>query len=263
MARRILRVRDPAAMAKIAERLVRRRDVAWRMLPKDLRRLQPILSRLMHRQIAAIDERTARRMARLAVRVGWDLGPDLAAATLTSEALDLQGVATGWVVERAERFPRRAEDRYLLVDGELVLASEAVRTAPIDGYAAMWDTPGVAPLQGIEAYRWIEREALLERVWRDPELRRLFREFTVWAKRRGFEMARIRLAWYTVVEPLLEHAESGFVERSWTELTPTELRAFMRAGLTRERILLKRDHTLQRIESAVDGSLDGKPRLGI
>jgi hypothetical protein len=51
---------------------------------------------------------------------------------------------------------------------------------------------------------------------------------------------RILVAWERVLAPLLERSQSGFIELSWCELTDRDFARFVRIGLQRERILLKR-----------------------
>jgi hypothetical protein len=59
---------------------------------------------------------------------------------------------------------------------------------------------------------------------------------------------RARIAFYRILEPLLEARESGFVERSWDELDRSELSRFIRAGMEREKILLRRSADTQRAQ---------------
>jgi hypothetical protein len=51
---------------------------------------------------------------------------------------------------------------------------------------------------------------------------------------------RVELAWWRILGPLLETAESGGIERGWQDLDASELRKFVRRGVDRE-IALFRD----------------------
>jgi len=59
---------------------------------------------------------------------------------------------------------------------------------------------------------------------------------------------RCWLALLRTLEPLVEDGASGFIERSWTELSDAELRVFIDAGLKRETILLTREADFQRAQ---------------
>lgn len=61
---------------------------------------------------------------------------------------------------------------------------------------------------------------------------------------------RVELALYRIVEPLVECRIAGPVERSTGELSPAELRSFIRAGIQRELILMRREQSLARLTPA-------------
>jgi hypothetical protein len=63
---------------------------------------------------------------------------------------------------------------------------------------------------------------------------------------------RALIAWLRVLEPLLASADAGYVERGWRELSDRELKAFVKAGLRRERILLNRAPRLDRVRRVSD-----------
>lgn len=65
---------------------------------------------------------------------------------------------------------------------------------------------------------------------------------------RGHFRPRAALAFYRVVAPLLHSRDTEGVERDITELHPTELRRFLRAGIQREIILLDRDNDVRRAQ---------------
>jgi hypothetical protein len=54
------------------------------------------------------------------------------------------------------------------------------------------------------------------------------------------------LAIVRALEPLLAVDETGGIERGWGELTPGEQRAYLKAALEREAILLNRPPDLER-----------------
>jgi hypothetical protein len=74
------------------------------------------------------------------------------------------------------------------------------------------------------------------------------RKFRVEQFKRGHSQERIALAIYRTVAPLIEASGSAFVERHWREMSDPELSNFVRAGLTRERLLLKRPVDIIRIQ---------------
>jgi hypothetical protein len=65
---------------------------------------------------------------------------------------------------------------------------------------------------------------------------------------RGHFNPRARLAFLRILAPLLDFGESDGIERSWSELTDRERRKFIRAGVTREVILLSRENDVQRAQ---------------
>lgn len=73
---------------------------------------------------------------------------------------------------------------------------------------------------------------------------------------RGHTKGRSELAWSRIVSPLLEHSPSSGVERGLREIPKPELRRFLRAGITREFILLQRGSDLARAQG-----LDRSPRV--
>lgn len=62
---------------------------------------------------------------------------------------------------------------------------------------------------------------------------------------------RVVLAWWRILEPLLDWQESGFTERHWSELSDDEFQRFVEAGLERESILSSRDDDLSRVRGAI------------
>jgi hypothetical protein len=71
-----------------------------------------------------------------------------------------------------------------------------------------------------------------------PKTHQKLLDFEDWAVHRA-QWDRTEMAWIRIIEPLLEHNESGFVEPSWIEFPPAKLAEFLEAGFRRERILLE------------------------
>jgi hypothetical protein len=83
----------------------------------------------------------------------------------------------------------------------------------------------------------------LQHVFSSPECRAAGRRFIREQQRRGHEHARIEFALIRSVEPLAEAFEAAWLERISSDLSTTELRRFVEAGLLRESILLNRKPT--------------------
>lgn len=62
---------------------------------------------------------------------------------------------------------------------------------------------------------------------------------------KGHFAHRVGLAYYRILEGLLQHEPSAGIERSWTDIPPSDLQAFIEAGIRRETILLARSPDLQ------------------
>jgi hypothetical protein len=80
----------------------------------------------------------------------------------------------------------------------------------------------------------------------------LFNKFDAFLVSRQHYKPRAELAYARILAPLLNWRESGFVERTWTELSRLERRRFIKAGMVRERILLTRAPDLQRAQQAAE-----------
>lgn len=66
--------------------------------------------------------------------------------------------------------------------------------------------------------------------------------------RRGHFANRAQLAYPAVVAPLFHKHDSGSIERSWNELNEGELKAFIRAGVRQQCILLNRGNDVERAQ---------------
>jgi hypothetical protein len=74
----------------------------------------------------------------------------------------------------------------------------------------------------------------------------------------GYSLARKSVSLARIFEPLLDHYNSGFVERGWHELSDDEKMAFLDASVRREVILLDRDPTPARASAVFYGR---KPKI--
>lgn len=93
-----------------------------------------------------------------------------------------------------------------------------------------------------------QRRQMIQGIWRlahaeFPALMDAFRSELI---ARHVERERQEVAVLRVLEPLLEASQSGYVERSWSELSAKERRDFIDAGIRRELILLDREPALAR-----------------
>lgn len=75
-------------------------------------------------------------------------------------------------------------------------------------------------------------------------------------RRDGVPVSRYYLALLRSVEPLLDAAVSGWVERRQSEMTDREFRSFVQHGWTREKILLNRKGNQMRSDRVADLVLD-------
>lgn len=91
----------------------------------------------------------------------------------------------------------------------------------------------------------------------------LFDAFDSVLVRQGHTPYRAGHAIWRVVDGLLEFDASGQVERHWENLSAKELSDFIRAGIIREMILLRRSADLQRIQEVALQPIDrsGKTRF--
>ena len=63
-------------------------------------------------------------------------------------------------------------------------------------------------------------------------------------QRLGHEPDRLNLAWARIIAPLVDHVDAGGIERSVDGLTDQEFADFIKAGIRRERVLLRREPAL-------------------
>jgi hypothetical protein len=104
-------------------------------------------------------------------------------------------------------------------------------------------------LRALAKPEWLkERRDLFRHVKRQcPEMVSAFHDWL--AKQRHTEdSGRVNMAWYHILEPLLQWSDSGRIERDWRELSEEELSRFVKHGIEREKILLQRSPRLQRAQ---------------
>jgi hypothetical protein len=140
-----------------------------------------------------------------------------------------------WCLERATRLIRRDGLRWILVDGEPRRLPANARLQVEEGIAL----PEFSHL--VQRYRAEEKVLLMNRIWDLPaaneEWDRLERMLVAMT---GTEARRL-VAQQRVLEPLLESAESGWIERDWREMGEIDLARFIHLGRMREKLLLERE----------------------
>ncbi len=279
---RRLQVRDREALVSVARWLLVRRAAWERKIRNPAARLdrtalwrfekrpRPTISvhayEALWRMIecAGEPERERERMQRLRER-----------AVMGPVASGVEMAYTYWQQERAGRFMRRKGPRFLpSLTGPLKVREMTEREASA---VALAETPDdlddnamyyclfyggpAGGLRGVHAARhfeWMElREYLGARGFARP-LERFGQE----AIDKGHSWARVDLAMLRILEPLLEASESAFIERHWRELTADEMRAFIRHGIARERILLNRPPSDERAQAiAKHGPTRGRHKV--
>lgn len=76
----------------------------------------------------------------------------------------------------------------------------------------------------------------------------IFRNFDAFGDRRGHSVWRIAASKVQILAPLLLAGKTGGIERDWRELDDGELRAFIEAGVKREKIILNRSADVPRAQ---------------
>lgn len=105
------------------------------------------------------------------------------------------------------------------------------------------DKPDLPMRHGERSVRALHKEVMTSFPW-------LYNELLTEANAHKVGRIRFNLALLRVIEPLLEHAPSGFIERSWRELSSDELRNFVELGIQREIILFARSSDFLRAQEA-------------
>lgn len=131
-----------------------------------------------------------------------------------------------------------AFDAWLSAETTRALYRETVPQTAIG--RAMATVPGWENQRAAEYYHLRETVAA-----KFPEIISRFDDLL--ERRRHFQL-RGELAYVRILAPLLDSAESGLIERRWQEMSDSELRRFVQAGIERESILLDRPPDLQRAQ---------------
>jgi hypothetical protein len=140
--------------------------------------------------------------------------------------IELLNAYDSWVMEERERFLHR-ESMPETVTGR------ALKTV------LAWET------QRLLEYDYL-REVVADKF---PDLIADMDKFLV--RRKHFQ-TRGDLAYIRILSPLLDSLDSGHIERRWQEMPDRELRAFVEAGIAREKILLDRAPDLQRAQEVFE-----------
>ncbi len=82
----------------------------------------------------------------------------------------------------------------------------------------------------------------------DKQLGGQIRQFRREHLKRGHSEARVTLAIYRTIGPLIETSDAAFVERHLYEMSKSEVAMFIKSGLRREELLLKRTPDIIRIQ---------------
>ena len=167
----------------------------------------------------------------------------LARATLLPEAQELLQRYSVWLGEQVSS-----------VGYGSWLASVAARKAGVD------DQVGAkAAQEDLVGRQWNKRQSRRNKVYgeilahceRDQTCKQHVDAFERWRLGRGHSSARFYVAVYRAIEPLVESAEANGMERTWKDLRDAgDLPKYLKAGLDRERILLKRLPDLQQGQKA-------------
>ena len=105
------------------------------------------------------------------------------------------------------------------------------------------DKPDLPIRHGERSVKALHKELMTSFPW-------LYNKLLAEANAHKVGRVRFNLALLRVIEPLLEHAPSGCIERSWRELTRDELRQFVELGIQREIILFARSSDFLRAQAA-------------
>lgn len=171
-----------------------------------------------------------------------------------------------WTEERASRWVSRSTPGLVHTGNAITTATKDhvpvhVRSALLDapvplpavlprrfGYELAW-AASFGDVAGYGVLRLRELAALLDAIAEDEKASALLSKFCADLERWGIEPGRILVSIVRVVEPLLECAESGLLERGWREVRAAErLVPFLKHGFQRERMLLDgRDQPVRRL----------------
>lgn len=181
----------------------------------------------------------------------------MAETIIPPQANDLLRAHGVWEREQLTRYFRRAESPVFMVENDdgatnlLVAAHDPLMADLLEEMTAVHAIDLEEDVSGVARYRWAEYRALLQAVLRDAEAGPALKKFLAYLTEHGHE-ERYVLARFRILEPLLQAPESGLVEPSWRELSASQLRRFVKAGITRETIFVEVGaQVLQRVQSTV------------
>lgn len=150
-------------------------------------------------------------------------------------ALAFERSGSGAMKERYGRWLVRSTKRILVGTGlPWQWNAGSVRQLPEEGWRGRAGTR-----EGELKAAW----AILDE-WTGGQIRR----FRVEHLKRGHSEARVTLAVYRTIAPLIEASDAAFVERHLHEMSVSELTTFVKCGLQREKLLLKRPPDIVRLQ---------------
>lgn len=223
----LFKVRDAPALAMVGENIVAMRGEGFvSHAAKNIGVSRSTLTRILFQNKPTLTRATAIALGTAAKSIDNDLVNRFHNALISPDAMRIfrEGYQA-WVRERFARFEERDGPSWRIYPSGTVASDPA------------------QPLQ-LAA----NRRQLIQGIWRiaHAEFSDVFAAFRDEMVRRHVERERQEVAVLRVLEPLLEASQSGYVERSWSELSAKERRDFIDAGIKREMILLNREPALAR-----------------
>ena len=220
----LFKVRDATELAIVAEKIVDLRGAgSVTEAAKNVGVSRSTLGRIMAEQKPTLTRATAIALGTAAKSIDNDLVNRFHNALISPDAMRIfrEGYQA-WVRERFERWEERDGPSW-----RISALNAAVE--PIDRHPP-------------------QRRQMIQGIWRlaHAEFSDVFAAFRNEMVSRHVERERQEVAVLRVLEPLLEASQSGYVERSWSELSAKERRDFIDAGIRRELILLNREPALAR-----------------
>ena len=260
-------IRDADTVTRIIDWILEQRaeagswdDLGWRFAGVH----QATLARFARQEPRAMSEATYESLSEyLRSADRGDLAEELRTAVLGTVAQHLLARYFWWRQECAQRYAEESAAMYLFVMrgqlsadvpddirswtfGEIDEDDASPEESSVPSYPFV-----IGTLRSVAAVRMRELEELHIYLrgtdWGEAALRRLQRAFDVRKDDWLLHPALLR-----VLEPLLSAPISGFVERHWRELSETELRQFVEAGVRREEILARRDSDWQRAQHVAE-----------
>lgn len=227
-------IADPAALSDVLRRAIdsprfrgRRSHAA-----KEVRLNPSQITRLLDQQHRRISSAVVEKLAKLVKLGAKEELPRFEAALIAPETQDVLVRHRQWVGARVRDWVKRQGAR-------------GVRD--LTG-AIRWIEEGESDAASRERARdVVELTAHIGRILGWDPLERLAEVVVRKALSEQLAMGRLIVAWHRVLEPILQSAESGFVELHWREMPGPQLRAFVEAGVLREQlVLLEREDDMSR-----------------